>query len=193
MMADHESIPSLPPPRSLFFWLRFSSVLVGITVVVLLILTRGNIGLVGQWLGQASWTPHLPDLRPIAAGGPLVWIHLATVGGALILGIVLLVGPKGRRLHRTLGWIWASFMVATAIDTLFLRTSGAPSTPGGFTFLHIFSVWTLISAPLGIYLARRHNVLAHRGVMTGLFFGGLVAAGLLAFLPGRTMYAVVFG
>jgi uncharacterized membrane protein len=84
-------------------------------------------------------------------------------------------------------------MVVTAVDTLFLRTSGAPGIPGGFTFLHIFSVWTLISAPLGVYLARRHRVLAHRGVMTGLFFGGLVTAGLLAFLPGRTMYAVVFG
>jgi uncharacterized membrane protein len=29
--------------------------------------------------------------------------------------------------------------------------------------------------------------------MTGLFFGGLVFAGIFAFLPGRLMHAVVFG
>lgn len=122
----------------------------------------------------------------------MILIHVGAVAAAFVLGVVLLVGPKGKLPHRILGWVWASLMVAAAVSSLFIRTSGAGMFLG-FSPLHIFSVWTLIVAPLGVSYARRHKVSRHRSAMMGLFFGGLVFAGALAFLPGRTMHAVVFG
>jgi len=47
--------------------------------------------------------------------------------------------------------------------------------------------------PLGIYFARRHNVVGHRKTMLGLFFGALVVAGAFTLLPGRILGRVVFG
>ena len=47
--------------------------------------------------------------------------------------------------------------------------------------------------PIGVMRARRHNVIAHKWTMIGIFAGALVIAGAFTFLPGRIMHAVVFG
>ena len=47
--------------------------------------------------------------------------------------------------------------------------------------------------PLAVLRARRHQVVAHRNTMIGLFLGALVVAGLLTLVPGRVMHEVVFG
>ena len=39
----------------------------------------------------------------------------------------------------------------------------------------------------------RGNVRGHRNAMLGLYLGGIMIAGTLAFMPGRIMHAVVFG
>ena len=38
-----------------------------------------------------------------------------------------------------------------------------------------------------------HNIGLHRRAMLGVYIGGLLIAGTLAFLPGRIMHAVIFG
>ena len=64
--------------------------------------------------------------------------------------------------------------------------------PLRFGLLHLFvpltawSVWTALRA------IRAGNIKAHQGAMRGLYFGGLVIAGLLTFLPGRIMYRMFF-
>jgi uncharacterized membrane protein len=110
--------------------------------------------------------------------------------GALGVGAALMSGAKGDRLHRTLGWIWSVFMVATAISALFINPQGGPPT---LLFLKLFSVFTLITTPFAVAAARRHNVARHASAMTGLFVGGLGIAGMLAFLPGRLVWQVFFG
>ncbi len=52
---------------------------------------------------------------------------------------------------------------------------------------------TLVSLPLSIMAARRHNVARHSRAMIGLYAGGLLFAGLLAFIPGRLMWRMFFG
>jgi uncharacterized membrane protein len=108
---------------------------------------------------------------------------------ALAVGLYLLAGPKGRLAHRVLGWAWAVFMLTGAVSSLFIRSI----SPGGFSFIHLFSVVALIFVPLGLYYARRHNVRGHRSTMLGLFNGGLLVAGAFAFLPGRLMWQMFFG
>jgi uncharacterized membrane protein len=51
----------------------------------------------------------------------------------------------------------------------------------------------LITVPLAVWKAHRHQVVDHRRIMISVFAGGLVIAGLFTLLPGRIMHAVVFG
>jgi uncharacterized membrane protein len=59
--------------------------------------------------------------------------------------------------------------------------------------IHLLSIFTLVTVPLGVWRAHRHQVADHRLIMTLVFSGALVIAGLFTLLPGRIMHAVVFG
>ena len=111
-----------------------------------------------------------------------VAIHLATTLAALVLGAALLARRiKGDRAHRIAGWTWVSLMMVTAVSTLwipgFLRLS----------WIHVFTVITLVSVPRAVMHARRGQVTAHRETMRSVFFFGLVVAGLFALVPGRRL------
>ena len=136
----------------------------------------------------APMHPYGPDLALIAHAAPAVQLHLAAVTAALLVGIVLLAGVKGRTLHRTLGWAWVVAMMAGASSSLFIRLVNH----GSFSFIHLLSGWTIVALPMAVALARRRQARAHARMMTGLFTGGLVLAGALAFMPGRLMWDVFF-
>jgi uncharacterized membrane protein len=59
--------------------------------------------------------------------------------------------------------------------------------------LHLVTGWTLIMLPLAVVWARRHDVGRHRRTMMGLFYGGFAINLFIAFIPGRTMWTMVFG
>jgi uncharacterized membrane protein len=163
-----------------------------ITALILTVIARGDLGAVARYLGgfaAAFAHPHAPDLAPIVAAGPLVMIHAGAAIAALVVGTILMLGVKGRLMHRTLGWIWVGFMMAVAFASIFIRVVN----PGGFSVIHILSAYVLIAAPLGLVYARRHMVVPHGRMMTGLYFGALWVAGTFTFLPGRIMHGVFFG
>ena len=85
--------------------------------------------------------PHWPDLGLIARAAPAVQLHLATVLVALAIGIVLLLGVKGRTMHRTLGWVWVVAMMTAAVSSLFIRMLNH----GSLSFIHLLSGWTIVS------------------------------------------------
>ena len=64
---------------------------------------------------------------------------------------------------------------------------------GPWSPIHLLSIFTLIMLPIAVWRARRHRIADHRRIMTMIFAGALVIAGLFTFLPGRIMHAVVFG
>ena len=128
------------------------------------------------------------DLAPLWETAPQVQIHVLTVLAALVLGPAQFVLPKGTPFHRATGWLWVGSMFVTAVTSLFIREIN----PGGFSPIHIFSAFTFVSLPLGVWLARRGDVRGHRGVMTGLYIG-LVIAGLLAAAPGRVIWDMFLG
>jgi len=138
---------------------------------------------------DVEFHPHLPDLSVLERIGPAVQIHLAAALTAFVLGLVQLVGPKGTVPHRVLGWIWVVVMMAAAVSSLFIMEINH----GVFSFIHILSGLTIVALPMAVYAARRHRVETHAKAMTRLFFGALVIAGVLAFLPGRAMWAMFFG
>jgi uncharacterized membrane protein len=128
------------------------------------------------------------DGRHAPAGAEIaLYVHLFTVVPAVPLGAWVLWRTKGDRVHRLLGRIWATMMMVGALSSFWLQ-----SLSGGLSFIHLFSVLTLVSLPVGVWQARRGNIRAHRGAMRGVYFG-LIAAGLLAVLPGRFLNALLFG
>lgn len=143
-------------------------------------------------LARMGFTPHAPDWRLLLTSPSAIQIHVAAALTALAIGIVLLIGVKGNRLHRTLGWTWVLAMATTAVSSFFIHRLN-PGGPGGFSLIHLLSGWTVIALPMAVHAARRHRIADHRRAMTGMFVGGLIVAGAFTFLPGRLMWAVFFG
>ena len=115
-------------------------------------------------------------------------IHLAAVAPAIAIGVIQLVAKKGSRPHKALGWVWVLAMAVAAVSSFWIY--GINKT-GGFSVIHLLSVWTLISLACAIYFVRRGNVPAHKGFMVGTFLG-LAGAGIGAVMPGRFLSQLLF-
>ena len=92
-------------------------------------------------LARMGFTPHAPDWRLLLTSPPAIQVHVAAALTALAIGIVLLMGVKGSRLHRTLGWIWVLAMATTAVSSFFIHRLN-PGGPGGFSLIHLLTGWT---------------------------------------------------
>jgi uncharacterized membrane protein len=119
---------------------------------------------------------------------PQTQVHLVAALTALAVGFVILSLPKGRGLHKPLGWLWVAAMGLTAATSLFITGLNGDS----YSLIHLLTGWTLIALPMGVFAIRNRNVLAHRRAMTSMFLGGLIVAGAFAFLPGRFLFELFF-
>ena len=70
--------------------------------------------------GLPAFQLHGPDLELLASTPPVILVHLAFGLLALMVGAILMVGRKGARMHRILGWGWvlAVGIVALSVTTL---------------------------------------------------------------------------
>ena len=128
------------------------------------------------------------SLDPILTASLAIQIHVVAALSAFIIGVVLLLAPKGMRFHKTLGGTWVIAMTVTAVSSFFITgLMGRALSP-----IHALSAWTMIGLPFGIAAIRRRDIRQHRHSMTGMFVGGIVIAGLFSFLPGRLMWDVFF-
>lgn len=128
------------------------------------------------------------DLTPILEAHITVQIHVVAALSTLLIGTILMLGRKGKALHRTLGWTWVVTMTVTAVSSFFITGI----FQAHFSPIHALSAWTMISLPMGIAAIRRRDVAKHRKEMTGMFVGAMIIAGLFTFLPGRMMWNVFF-
>src|SRR5438552_18588929 len=128
-------------------------------------------------------------LAPLFDAPFVIQIHALAAITAFAVGLVQLAAPKGTIPHRLIGWSWVMLMLTVAVSSFFiheLRFWG-PWSP-----IHLLSILVLVTLPLAVLHARRHNIARHRTAMLMLFTGALVIAGGFTFLPGRIMHAVVF-
>jgi uncharacterized membrane protein len=168
------------------FGRRFAIAMVAVALIVgvaMAPVARGVLHLAAQA------RPHLPDLALFQALPVAIKVHLLAALSALALGAVLMSRRKGRAFHRVAGWMWVSLVSVTAGSTLFITSLNH----GRWSLLHLFTGWTLIVLPLAVVWARRHDVARHRRTMMGLFYGGFAINLLIAFIPGRTMWTMMFG
>jgi uncharacterized membrane protein len=152
-------------------------------MAVLALTTAATLGL---W-GLSLMIERPEGWRAPAGADVALYIHLFTAVPAVPLGAFVLWWTKGGRIHRILGRAWGAMMMVTALSTFWLQ-----SLSGGFSFIHLFALLTLVSIPLAVWNARRGNIRAHRSAMRGVY-AGLIAAGLLALVPGRTLGTLLFG
>jgi uncharacterized membrane protein len=117
---------------------------------------------------------------------PLVFVHLLAALGALLLGIAILTRRKGTFSHRTLGWTWVALMATAALSSVFIRDYRIVNV-AGYTPIHLLTVTVAVLLPLAIWRIRRGNVTGHRRMMTGLYIGGCIVAGLFALAPARVL------
>ena len=114
---------------------------------------------------------------------PIAWLHLGSIMIAVGLTPLMLLRRRGDRVHRRLGWLWASAMVMTAALSLFIRQINH----GGFSIIHILSIWTLLQVPLIVWTARHHNIARHRRSVRAMVTGALLIAGFFTFPFNRLL------
>ncbi len=137
------------------------------------------------------------SLQPLIDASLAIQLHVAGALIGFVFGGILLLGPKGTLPHKTMGTIWVLAMSVTVISSIFIQETarfGAPNIMG-FSFIHIFTLIGLFSIPAGLFRLLRGGpkLKRHGGHFRGLFIGGILIAGALAFMPGRVMHAMIFG
>ena len=116
----------------------------------------------------------------------VIRLHLVAAILALGLGAANLALAKGTLSHRIVGWVWIATMLCVTLSSFGIRELNQ----GAFSWIHLLTVWTLVSMFLAIYLVRRGRIRGHAGFMIGTMTGA-VAAGLFALAPGRFIATVV--
>jgi uncharacterized membrane protein len=129
-------------------------------------------------------------LGPLLDAAPAIPLHAFAAMAAFVLGVVQFAAPKGTLPHRTVGWIWVCLMTVVAASSFWIHQI---RLVGPWSPIHLLSIFTLVTVPLAVWRARRHEVADHRRIMIMIFSGALVIAGLFTLLPGRIMHAVMFG
>jgi uncharacterized membrane protein len=133
-------------------------------------------------------------LAPLLSAPLAIKIHVATVLPAFVIGTwQIFFSRKGAPFHRALGFVYLGLMTVTAISTLFIHSLMPNSPFFGMSPIHLFVPLTLFGVVGALRGAWTHNVATHRGAMIGVYVGGILIAGTLAFLPGRLMHTVIFG
>jgi uncharacterized membrane protein len=133
-------------------------------------------------------------LAPLLHAPLAVQIHAATVIPAFFIGTwQIFFSRKGAPFHRAFGYLYLGLMTVASIAALFIHALMPNGPFFGFSPIHIFVVVTLFGVVGALRGAWTHNIPMHRNSMLGVYIGGLLIAGSLAFLPGRIMHAVVFG
>jgi uncharacterized membrane protein len=130
------------------------------------------------------------SLTPLLNAPAIIQLHAFAAMTAFALGLVQFSAPKGTLPHRTIGWIWVSIMVVVAASAFWIHEI---RLWGPWSPIHLLAIFTLVTLPLGVWRAHRHNVTGHKWTMISIFSGGLIIAGLFTFVPGRIMHAVAFG
>ena len=182
-MTVKTAIPPLPSPRALARRVPGWTWPLVISAIIYAIVTQSILSAYPDAEVRLRFT-----LDPIWSASLAIQVHVVAAITCFLIGLVLLLAPKGFAFHKTFGWAWVIAMAVTALSSFFITgIMGSSYSP-----IHALSAWTLIGLPFGIAAIKRRDVKQHRASMTGMFIGGMAIAGLFTFLPGRIMWNIFF-
>lgn len=122
----------------------------------------------------------------------LMYLHLATVLPAALIGGYLLAARKGTPHHRSLGKVYMVLMLATAGITLFMPATVGPQFLGHLGWIHIFCAVVLVSVPRAFFAIRRGNRRTHQISMVMTYVGAILIAGGFTLAPDRYLHDLLF-
>lgn len=122
----------------------------------------------------------------------LMYLHLATVLPAALIGGYLLAARKGTPHHRSLGKAYMVLMLVTAGIALFMPATVGPQALGHFGWIHIFCVVVLISVPRAYVAIRQGNRRTHQISMVMTYVGAILIAGGFTLAPDRYLHDLLF-
>jgi uncharacterized membrane protein len=194
-MSDvRETIGNVMPDGRFWagFWRRFAvGLFLTLAIFTAWVMTMPEVPrtrMLSYWMSVHVSAPRF-DPSPILRAPLSLQVHVAGAMLALVVGMLIFLLPKGTGFHRLLGWTWVSSMIIVAATSVAMIVDFG----NGVNALHVFTAITVVSLWGGLAGIRRGNVRQHAASMTGLYVGGLIVAGLFAFIPGRMMWDVVFG
>ena len=114
---------------------------------------------------------------------PIILIHVAAASAALALGTYVMANRKGTSRHRLVGRVWVALMLLTALSSFGIRTTGS------FSWIHLLSLWILMSMVFAVRSIREGDVVRHVRWMRGSY-AGLVVAAVFTLLPYRMLGAL---
>ena len=132
-------------------------------------------------------------MTPLLEAPLLVQAHVALGLAALLMGGARVGWPHGERVDRLLGWSFLGLLIATAATAAQLTPPADTPNVLGVTLGHLFILATALGAGAAVWAARRHDRLRWRNIVTALFAGVLVMAGLFELTPGRLLNTVLAG
>ena len=126
---------------------------------------------------------------------PVIAIHMTAAILAVVTGPVALWARKGAlqrpKLHRAFGYAWVTLMIVAAGSAYFIRGGQLPNI-SGFSPIHLFIPFVLISLVRAFWYLAKGNIVAHKNQMTRLYWGGCIGAGVFALLPSRIVGQLLF-
>ena len=128
------------------------------------------------------------NFSPLTFASPVVIIHLILALAAFVVGGIQLAIKKGSRTHKTLGYVWVVAVVAICLTSFGIKDVMPNGVFGGYSPIHLLSLFILFQVFRGIYFARNNNIKMHRRCMLVTYIGGLVIAGAFTFVPGRLLF-----
>jgi uncharacterized membrane protein len=129
-------------------------------------------------------------LSPLLTAPTPIPSHGLAALATIVIGAAQFVLPKGTRLHRWIGWTFVLLMGFVAVSGLFIYSL---QWIGPFSPIHVLSLYMIWALYAGVAAARARKVPDHRQTMILIYALGVVVTGFFTLLPGRIMYAVVFG
>lgn len=118
---------------------------------------------------------------------PIILAHTFAALAAVGLGAAMFLARKGTYLHRVAGRSWVALMLAVAISSFWIKSSGS------FSWIHILSVSVIVLLGLAVYYAVTGRIARHRKLMTGIYAGALGITGLFTLIPYRLLGRLVWG
>ena len=101
-------------------------------------------------------------LQPLLTAPFIIQTHALAAITAFVIGLVQLTAPKGTIPHRLIGWSGVMLMLTVAVSSLFIHKirMWGPWSP-----IHLLSIPVLVTLPLAVMHARRHDIAQHRIAM----------------------------
>ena len=81
-------------------------------------------------------------------------------------------------------------MLSVAVSSFWISGIMPHTVARGFSPIHLLSILVIVQLTRAVYFARTGDIARHRGIMKGVFWGGLVIAGGFTLFPGRLMFQV---